>query len=124
LAGEREVKAQIKLCFKTMNGKMVTVVRNMQLTQRANGKQEYKFVDGSTKMKDEKGVPNHKKFMNLLFITILNFHIQFATREREREDHFLPHSLSAVVVVVLLFCCSCSCCSANCKSEFSLCTFG
>jgi DNA repair protein RAD50 len=70
LAGEREVKAQIKLCFKTMNGKLVNVVRNMQLTQRANGKLEYKFVDGSTKTKNEKGVLNHNKFIDLLLTPV------------------------------------------------------
>lgn len=39
IAGEREVKAQIKLRFKNVNGKPIVCTRSMQLSQKANTKQ-------------------------------------------------------------------------------------
>jgi hypothetical protein len=55
LAGEREVKAQVRLRFQNVMGK-VTVTRCMQLIQRANGKQEWKSIDSSIQIE-----PNNKK---------------------------------------------------------------
>ena len=44
IAGEREVKAQVKLKFTKANGKPVVVTRSLLLTQKAQ-RQEYKTLD-------------------------------------------------------------------------------
>jgi len=38
VAGEREVKAQIKLRFRNVNGKPIVCTRSLQCIQRANNK--------------------------------------------------------------------------------------
>ena len=54
LAGEREIKAQIKLRFQSVTGKPIVATRCLQLTQKAN-KQECKSIDSSLQAIDAKG---------------------------------------------------------------------
>jgi DNA repair protein RAD50 len=54
LAGEREIKAQIKLRFQSVTGKPIVATRCLQLTQKAN-KQECKSIDSSLQTIDAKG---------------------------------------------------------------------
>lgn len=46
IAGEREVKAQIKLRFRSVNGKPIVCTRSLQLTQKAN-KKEMKTLESA-----------------------------------------------------------------------------
>lgn len=52
LAGEREVKAQTRLRFKTAGGVQVVATRIMQLTQGTQGKQTVKTLDSSLQTLD------------------------------------------------------------------------
>ncbi|EGG19489.1 DNA recombination/repair protein [Cavenderia fasciculata] len=47
IAGEAEVKAQIKLRFKTPNGKPIVAARSMSLIQKPHNKQEFRQIDSS-----------------------------------------------------------------------------
>lgn len=49
IAREREVKAQIKMLFKAVNGKSVVSTRSLQLTQQSGGKQQYKNLENAIK---------------------------------------------------------------------------
>ncbi len=55
VAGEREVKAQIKMAFKGVNGKNIVCIRSLQLTQKPNNKQEVKTLEGALKSLNEAG---------------------------------------------------------------------
>lgn len=47
VAGEREVKAQIKLRFRNVNGKPIVCTRSLQLTQQANDKKVCKTLESA-----------------------------------------------------------------------------
>lgn len=47
MAGEREVKAQIKLRFRNVNGKPIVCTRSLQLTQQANNKKVCKTLESA-----------------------------------------------------------------------------
>eukprot|EP01125_Pyxidicula_operculata_P015436 TRINITY_DN523_c1_g1_i2.p1 TRINITY_DN523_c1_g1~~TRINITY_DN523_c1_g1_i2.p1 ORF type:complete len:1267 (-),score=327.47 TRINITY_DN523_c1_g1_i2:1792-5592(-) len=51
IAGEKEVKAQIKLKFKTVNNKVIVCTRSMQLVQKAT-KQEWKTIESALQTLD------------------------------------------------------------------------
>ena len=54
VAGENEVKAQIKLRFRTVTGKPVIAIRSFSLTQKANTRQ-YKTLDSTLASKNDLG---------------------------------------------------------------------
>jgi len=53
VAGEKEVKAQVKLKFRNVNGKAIVCTRSMQLVQKAS-KQEYKTIESALHTINEK----------------------------------------------------------------------
>ncbi len=55
MAGDTEVKAQIKLQCKTVLGKPFVVVRSFQLTQKKGGKYEFKALDQTISTVNEAG---------------------------------------------------------------------
>eukprot|EP01133_Synstelium_polycarpum_P012198 gene12198-14275_t len=62
IAGEAEVKAQIKLRFKNPNGKPIVATRSLCLIQKANNKQEYRQVDSSLQSFNADGQKVSKSF--------------------------------------------------------------
>lgn len=54
MAGENEVKAQIKLRFRTVIGKPVIAIRSFALTQKAS-RLEFKTLDSALCSKNEAG---------------------------------------------------------------------
>eukprot|EP01132_Coremiostelium_polycephalum_P007433 gene7433-9135_t len=61
IAGEAEVKAQIKLRFKNPNGKPIVATRTLSLLQKAT-KQEYRQVDSSLQSYNSEGQKVSKSF--------------------------------------------------------------
>ncbi|KAF2071270.1 hypothetical protein CYY_007407 [Polysphondylium violaceum] len=61
IAGETEVKAQIKLKFKSPNGKPIVAVRSLSLIQKLH-KQEYKQIDSSLQSYNSEGQKVSKSF--------------------------------------------------------------
>ncbi|KAK5582204.1 hypothetical protein RB653_003787 [Dictyostelium firmibasis] len=62
IAGESEVKAQIKLRFKNPIGKPIVASRSLSLIQKSNKKQEYKQIDASLQSYTSDGQKVSKSF--------------------------------------------------------------
>ncbi|EFA85515.1 DNA recombination/repair protein [Heterostelium album PN500] len=62
IAGNSEVKAQIKMRFKNPNGKPIVATRSLCLVQRANNKQEFRQMDASLQSFNSEGQKVSKSF--------------------------------------------------------------
>lgn len=69
VAGEREVKAQIKLRFRNVNGKPIVCTRSLQLTQQANDKKVCKTLESALQTYNAAGEVRTARVLHLSTFT-------------------------------------------------------